>query len=277
MVSSPKSGGTLSSLPSRTILLPSTPDQVLATVISYLPTAPDGVLGWQQGQATMLQGRWLARPAGGPLYLELADGPLAQVSARIELSTDPQGCLARIESAYMPLPRQRAPQAAQLAEGLIAGLCMSLRALAGSAPSARSNRRRSQRITLVLPAQLRVGPTVWVGSTADLSADGIGIHLPEDVETKMLGEALQGHASGALQIGLGSRWLTARVRLIRHTPTHDGYTLGLRFAQPEEAARVHAHLAMSRTTPQPSQEAEQRGHPSHRSEASARSYAASRG
>ena len=153
---------------------------------------------------------------------------------------------------------------------------MSLRALAGSAPPARSNRRRSQRTTLVLPAQLRVGATVWAGSTADLSADGIGIHLPEDVETEMLGAALQGHASGALQLGLGSRWLTARVRLVRHAPTHDGYTLGLRFAQPEEAARVHAHLAMNRVTPQPQQEAEQRDRLSRRPEASARSYVESR-
>ena len=276
MVSSPKSGGTLLSLPSRTILLPATPDQVLAAVISYLPTAPEGVLAWQQDQATMLPGRWHARPAGGPLYLELTGGTLTQLNARIGLASDPQGCLARIEASYTPLARQRTLHAAQVAEGIIAGLCMSLRALAGSMPPARLNRRRSQRTSLVLPAQLRIGATVWAGSTADLSADGIGIHLPADIPTALLGEALQGHASGALQIEMGQRWITTRVRLIRHTPTHNGYTLGMRFAQPGEAARLQAHLTGGRVASQPRQGAEYRDHAAHWPEANQRVRAESR-
>ena len=178
----------------------------------------------------------------------------------------------------LPIARsrgKRTQQAAQLAEGLIAGLGMSLRALSESAPLARLNRRRSQRAPIVVPVQLRVGPTVWAGSTTDVSTDGIGIHLPEDIPTEALGEALQGHASGALQIDLGRGWMTARVQLIRQTPTHYGYTIGMRFTRPEEAARLYAQLTAGRIASQPRQGAGYRAHAAQRTDMRVHAHAGS--
>ena len=200
-------------------------------------------------EAMLQPGRWHAVRLERPYLVryELVEGPLPGLAFGLEArALDARRTLLECEGAYLaprgPLPA--AQRARQLAEGLRAGLLLSIEDALAPGGGLRGERRAARRYPFALPVRLRTGDAPWPGTLSDVSEGGTGILIPAPVlEAPSVAALIRTHNSGALELLCDDGRLTARVRIRRVVAAAGGVGVGLEVGGAEERGRLLRRLA----------------------------------